>query len=150
MVRKALDKKTLQVVRNMVAMNNHLGKVGFDDTIDASYTVLNEGLSNEQFIEIHRRLMRMYEHMEHCTGKHLLDSSKVNSISQTAQDWACGIVLPELVKASPTRKLTIAIILHEDIYKETVFSSLSQKLGSQTIVGFFKDEDSAKVWLKEQ
>ena len=145
-----MDKNIIRVARNIVAVNNHLGKVGFDGSINASYTVLNEGLSNEQFIEIHRRLMRMYEHMEHCTGKHLMDSSKLNFISPIAQDWACGIVLPELVKASPAKRLTLAIVLNGNVYQRHILQSITQKLGENTIVKFFKCVDEAKNWLAEQ
>ena len=132
----------------MTFFEDEFASVGHDRDLDATYMIFKDNVSSEQFIDIHKKVVDMLNTMDSCSGKHLVDTKPIKTVSLEGQKWVAENVVPVMHKKGNREKAQIALVMSSDVFGQFAVQNISKKTDDISEVNFFETSDEAKEWLR--
>lgn len=132
----------------MIFFEDNLASVGFDKDTDATYMIFKDNVSSDQFIDVHKKVVEMLNIMDSCSGKHLVDTQPIKTVSLEGQKWVAENVVPVMQKKGKLPKAQIALVMSKDVFGQFAVKNITKKTDEISEVNFFETTDEAKKWLK--
>ena len=134
----------------MIFYEDDLSEIGIDRELDATYMIFKKNVSSQDFIDVHKKVIDLFNGIDEFSGKHLVDTSKLKTVSLEGQKWVAEHVVPVIHKKGNREKVSIAIILSDDVFAQFAVQNISKKVDEISDNHFFNTTDEAKKWLSAQ
>ncbi len=128
--------------------NDERAIIGFDKDADFTFMKYKEHVDSDQFISTHKKVVEMLTKMDMYSGKHLVDTKVLKTVSLESQKWVAENVIPLIQQKSKNSKAKIALILSEDVFGSFAVKNISKKADAISETHFFNNYDEAITFLK--
>ena len=131
-------------------MKNHkdeLGCVGYDSKDDYTFMEFTRDVETDGFIQLHEKVVEMLKSMDAYSGKHLVDTSRIKTISLEGQAWVAENVVPLIQQKSNSDKAVIAVVLSNDVFGKFAAENISRKTNDISDTVFFNSREEALGFL---
>lgn len=131
--------------------DNDYVTIGYNTTLDALVLQYKRQGKEDEFIEINKKLLEVYQDIK--SGKFHVDLRKMGVVSVRGQQFIGEVVLPALVEMSPKKILFHSQLLDKDVFANVAASRIKSTSEvksinkGQIVVQQFKNEEQAKNWL---
>ena len=126
---------------------DELGYVGYDSKDDYTFMEFARNVETDGFIKLHEKVVDMLKSMSTYSGKHLVDTSRIKTISLEGQAWVVENVVPLIQKKSRSDKALIAVVLSKDVFGKFAAENISRKTNEISDTVFFKSHEDALAFL---
>lgn len=127
---------------------DNISSIGFNRDLDASYMIFKENVTSDQFIDVHKKVVDMLNTMDTCSGKHLVDTQVLKTVSLEGQKWVAENVVPVMHEKGNCGKAKIALVMSGDVFGQFAVKNITKKTDEISEVHFFNTRDEAENWLK--
>ena len=130
--------------------NDEHASVGFNEEFNYTYMEYKKHVNAEQFLTSHEQVVEMLRSMKSYSGKHLVDTKLLKTVSVENQEWVAKNVVPLIHEKSEKGKATIALVLSDDIFGKFAVQNIKNKTDDLSETHFFDNYEEALSFLKNK
>jgi len=130
--------------------NDEHTSIGFNEESDFTYMEYKKHVNSEQFVSTHEKVVEMLKTIKSYSGKHLVNTKVLKTVSVDNQEWVAENVVPVIHEKSNKKKAILALVLSDDIFGQFAVKNISKKADNISETHFFNNYDAAVSFLNSK